>query len=88
MQELIKRGHVFITARPCSRIKKGKSEKYIQDEKEIHQGNSAPRDRGCWRSKTLLEVNGSRGTQAPQPLNAETTVFAAHRQRDLERRLE
>src|SRR6202042_1626976 len=59
MQELIKRGNIFVAQPPLYRIKKGKSEKYIKDEKEftreimrratenltleIHSNGSAPK---------------------------------------------
>src|ERR1700691_4864407 len=35
MQELIKRGHIFVAQPPLYRIKRGNSEKYIKDDKEF-----------------------------------------------------
>ena len=46
MQELIKRGNVFIAQPPLFGIKKGKSQQYIKDDREFVQGDGEARGRG------------------------------------------
>src|SRR5579862_7463555 len=71
MNELIKRGNVFIAQPPLYLIKKGKSEKYIKDEKEftkeimrrasdgmiVHHGENATKIEGAALTKFMGQLN-------------------------------
>ncbi len=71
MQELIKRGHVFIAQPPLYRIKKGKFEQYIKDDREfvkvmvkrasdgmiVRYGESAGKIEGAALAKFMGQLN-------------------------------
>jgi len=71
MTELIKRGHVFIAQPPLYRIKKGKFEQYIKDDREfvkvmvkraadgmiVHYGEGAARLEGTELTKFMAQLN-------------------------------
>ncbi|MEO7027894.1 MAG: DNA topoisomerase (ATP-hydrolyzing) subunit B [Acidobacteriaceae bacterium] len=71
MQELIKRGHVYIAQPPLYRIKKGKFEQYIKDDREyvqvmvkrasdgmvIHYGEGGARLEGKELTKFMAQLN-------------------------------
>jgi DNA gyrase subunit B len=63
MQELIKRGNVFVAQPPLYRIKKGKSEKYIKDDKEY--------TREILRRATENLVVEAKGVNAEAPVKLE-----------------
>lgn len=71
MTELIKRGHVYIAQPPLFKIKKGKFEQYIKDEREfvrvmvkrasdgmiVHYGNGAATLEGAALTKFMSQLN-------------------------------
>ncbi len=55
MTDLIKRGNIYIAQPPLFKIKKGRSEQYVKDERELescsHQARFGRHDRAAWRKR-------------------------------------
>ena len=83
MKELIKRGHVYIAQPPLYRIKKGKIEQYIKDDREYvkRHGEARLRRHGdpLWR-RAAQQLEGAALTKFMSQLNDYLGFFDKVRQ--------